>query len=257
MDELNTIRAAIVQLMAAHQQRPFGILREAGIQAELRRLIVESLDRPTTAATLVNLDGTPAPNLQVDTDRVQLEMKIGSAPLAHENLEKVLRARTDLVLLRNEIVELRRAPNGYYDIVAAIEPQFVQVAVEIKASPSHALQQKIGYARDIERLLRLKQRHAIEGFFIILDKSRLLHVEKPAQHQYLLINWAAPLDAAVVSLGDIVYQLHPQAVREGTWQDILISPVPPLSNTPCVEVWANVHTDEAPGRWFAYCSETT
>jgi len=158
-------------LLNVHAAEPFGVLRESGIQAELRDHLLRAFPDRVSANIVQPLSPDRFTWSQPTyTKRVQLEMKV-CYPAGGN-----LRQRADLVVLRNEVpVQLTCHGNGPGDVVAALRPQDVAVAVEIKASPSHTLEQRTKYADDLQRLLVLNENCGIEGFFVLLDKSHPLY----------------------------------------------------------------------------------
>ena len=80
-NDLCALRNAILAFANEHRSRPFGVLREIGVQAALKRLVDSCLnDHATVEATLVNEDGVSiqvqGKDLTVNTLRVRLESKI-------------------------------------------------------------------------------------------------------------------------------------------------------------------------------------
>lgn len=153
-------------LLKDHAESPFDVLRENGIQAELRHHLLEKFpDRVDAEVVQPWSPGRFAWPQPARTRRVQLEMKI-CFPADVKN------KRADLVVLRNSApVQLSCHKNGPGDIVAALRPEDVSVAVEIKASPSRDNDQLKEYASDLLRLLALNEECEINGFFVLLDKS--------------------------------------------------------------------------------------
>ena len=94
--------------------------------------------KPVTAL-LVTHDGRKRFNWRtpVKVKRVQLEMKVGLAQRDSNPAETNAASRTDIVVLTaKHHVELICHPNGPGDVVAALRPEDVKVAIEIKAAPS-------------------------------------------------------------------------------------------------------------------------
>jgi hypothetical protein len=160
--------SCIKALLADHADEPFGVLRESGVQAELRGHLLRAFPERVSA----RLDQPHAPGRfawqePVLTKRVQLEMKVCYPADAPADL------RSDLVVLRHEgrDIHLTCHGNGPGDVVAALRYDDVEVAVEIKASPSRTTGERIKYAKDLHRLLVLNENCNITGFFLLLDKS--------------------------------------------------------------------------------------
>ena len=187
-DEITLVREAISKLLSEHKNAPFGILRETGIQARLMHLLHEDLRVTTTEAKIVRKkekNGRTIERFKCDppkrVNRVQLELKIGrpeddETTTPESNLNSGHHARTDVVVLHKDRVQLTCYPNGPGDIVAAISPEHVLCAIEIKASPTRDPSQREAFAKDIERLLELKKRQpSLHGYFLFLDKSQELY----------------------------------------------------------------------------------
>lgn len=232
--DLNAVRAAIAAFGKEHALRPFGVLREIGVQAALKRLIDIEIVDSEVEATIENAlkekvlcpkSGIP---LYVNTDRVRLESKIlvpgekGSVPKEEEKgRPKGEHDRTDLLLYRREAVRLVRYNNGAGDIVYRSFAESVLAAIEIKSDPSHTTAQKLGYANDIKRLLKLKSA-GIHGFFVLLDKSSPFYGEfyRRAPLNYIRWNVAA---VQPTPLRDLIYPKTAKMVAASDWDDVLIS----------------------------------
>ena len=245
MDEdVAALRTAIQEFVSSHRQRPFGILREIGVQAELKRLADHHLGgRTHVLATVIDEPGG-ARAIEVETDRVRLEAKIYLPQEFAEDAE-LTRDRTDLLLYRAAGVSLFRHRSGPGDIVYKTLPESVSAAVEIKASPSIQLNQRIRYASDILRLLKLRN-CGIAGFFLLLDKSSSLYREPDCPLNAMAgINWAPTPEAS--SLGGILNAEDP------AWADIVVSAnEPPDERTKYIEIWDVSAEEGRPQRLFAY-----
>lgn len=257
-DEI-AVFGAIEEFAAWHRREPFAVLREVGVQAELKRLIDRRLpgggaEHVEAELVDVHADVAPPVNATATTQRVRLEAKIGLSGNEDDESE-VAHDRTDLILYKRERVKLYRHRNGYGDVVHRTDPSSVSVAVEIKASPSNNVAEKRSYARDIARLLRLRRSgHGISGFFVLLDKSRALYrLEADGPWPLRPIAWTGPAGAAK-RLGSIVYEQHPQAVRDEDWMDIVVSETPPAAPAGYVEIWDVAADAPQRVRLFAHVS---
>ncbi|MBI5335572.1 MAG: hypothetical protein HZB72_13490 [Burkholderiales bacterium] len=161
----------INELLLAHSENPFDVLREHGVQAELRELLLEEFpDRIPVKILQPHMPARFEWAGQQHTKRVQLEMKVRLEPG-----ETVERGRTDLIVFRNSLpvedhVALTCCRNGPGDILATVRVQDVEVAIEIKASPSRTPEQRKKYAADLRRLLDQNER-GVEAFFVLIDKA--------------------------------------------------------------------------------------
>lgn len=167
MTDYQATLACIDKILEGHAVDPFSVLRESGIQAELREHLLKSFPERVAAEIVQPLKpGLFVWEVPVSTTRVQLEMKVCFPK------DATVQQRADLVVLRKDVtVQLTCHANGPGDVVAALRPEDVAVAVEIKASPSRTPEQRRKYASDLQRLLVLNEKCYIEGFFVLLDKS--------------------------------------------------------------------------------------
>lgn len=235
--DVDAVRRAIAAFAAEHHRRPFGALREIGVQAALKRLVDQELgDASSVDAAVVDdcnreIIGHPSKPLAVNTDRVRLEAKIvpvrpRGARLVDESggdddAQQKRQERTDLIVYRRHGVRLVRYPNGPGDIVYQAFVDSVLAAVEIKADPSHTAAQKRGYGKDIARLLR--QREAgIHGFFVFLDKSSSFYGEIERRPGLDCIDWE-PDPGRPASLDRILRGRSRNRADYSDWSDIWIS----------------------------------
>lgn len=248
-DDIQALRDAISALVDAHQNHPFGILREVGVQAELKRLTDHFLHgRTMVMATIMNKPSGIADPL-VETDRVRLEGKIHPSKKLAEKSD-VINTRTDLLLYRKEGVRLFRHASGYGDIVYKALFEDVLAAVEIKASPSSQKGQRISYAKDITRLLDLNSQinlsnQKIEGFFVLLDKSSQLYAQ-PSDPSFPAARITWPLNEEPMSMTAVFN------VNDAAYKNIMISTVGPAEGVSSVEVWNVSAAHGQPRRLFAF-----
>lgn len=196
MSVREAVQRGLTALCTQVMREPFGILREAGLQAELRTLLIKQPElRKRVPVKIIAHDSMPqgrfvwsAKLLRRPLLRVQLEMKILEGSPKERKFED--RMRTDVVVLKDSnnspqlptgAVRLKCYPNGPGDIVASLCQQDVAAAIEIKASPSIDKGQCFLYGKDISRLLDLAHREAgLCAFFCVIDKSQSLFGEAPA-----------------------------------------------------------------------------
>jgi hypothetical protein len=262
-DDVVALRHAIQSFGDEHGQRPFGVLREIGVQAALKRLADMHLAHATTVdATLVDSNQPVIANangvaLTVDTDRVRLESKIlmpdADAGRAEDEEgedrgagKNAAHDRTDLLLYRRNGVRLVRHKSGPGDIVYRSFAADVLAAVEIKADPSHTVAQKRGYGKDIERLLKLRS-FGIHGFFVLLDKSSPFYGNfHPTRN---CICWD-PQPGHPTSLAELLKGSSRSRADYSAWQDILIARTAP--GVPHIEVYNLSTADKANRHYYAY-----
>ena len=247
-DDVNAVRSSIIEFIKEHRRRPFGVLREVGVQAALKRFMDIELDeyKYVDAKIFNNFNGGYFENNTVSTDRVRLEARI-----FRKCMEGVAgKERTDIIIYNRSNVSIFRHPNGPGDIVYCSNTDSVLAAIEIKASPSHLLDEKIKYARDIARLLSLR-RHGIAGFFVVLDKSSPLYGE--FFKELNVIDWGLD-ERAEKPLFDIVMNGNSKNNNKNEWPSILISKNNPGNKIKCIEIW-NASENEAktdPKPFYAY-----
>lgn len=259
--DLAALRSAILAFAAEHRKRRFGVLREVGVQSALKRLADHHLGANATVdATLVGRDGKAIllpdgrPRTE-NTDRIRLESKIRlrdhQVPIEDEESlgqKKGANDRTDLLLYRREKVELVLHPNGPGDIVHPTFSESVLAAMEIKADPSHMLQQRAKYGTDIERLLKLRSR-SVFGFFVLLDKSSPFYGHFERRSPFRCINWE-PAPGEPTSLAKILGVAGP-AGANGAWSDIMITRAEP-KHREHIEIFNISVEDEAQIKYYAY-----
>lgn len=264
--DLDALRQAILAFSAEHRQRQFGVLREVGVQAALKRLADCHLGTDTTVdATLVDEHGqsiiVPATGLEtvVNTDRVRLESKIllPDGPKSSVRDEesggggkgKSGHDRTDLLLYQRRNVQLVRYRNGPGDIVYRSFSNSVLAAMEIKADPSHTSAQKKGYGKDIVRLLMLRSL-GIAGFFVILDKSSPFYGHFTRRRPFNCINWE-PVPGEATSLAQVLSGGAVPGANYSAWTHIMVSRDKPKKGT-CIEIYNVSVEDEAKIKYYAY-----
>ena len=95
------------------------------------------------------------------TCRVQLELKVGS------------REKSDLVVFRDRIKPVLSCwAGGPTDVVAKVDPRYVEAVIELKAAPSKSEKQRVAFAGDVEKLHRLRTKHPhIQCYFVLVDKA--------------------------------------------------------------------------------------
>ena len=221
ISDLDCLRKAIRDFAKEHSERPFGVLREIGVQAALKRLADQHLcSHATVDAEVVDHSGQSRNRPEiVNTDRVRLESRILWCREAAEEVDlKPSRDRTDLLLYKRTGIRLVRH-GGPGDIVYRSFAGDVLAAVEIKADPSHTAVQKRGYGRDIARLLKLREA-GIHGFFMLLDKSSLFYGEH--SEKLNCIEWEPGL-GVVSRLSDVLRCGSKSRAEYSEWDDILIS----------------------------------
>lgn len=145
--DLNALRSAILAFAKEHRERPFGVLREVGVQAALKRLADEHLGKFARVDARLE-DGGERPILTKEgkpcvenTDRIRLESKIllwgdpsrvADEESGRKGEDGKKDDRTDLLLYQRKDVRLVRHANGPGDIVNRSFPESVLAAVEIK-----------------------------------------------------------------------------------------------------------------------------
>jgi hypothetical protein len=166
------IARAINTFLIEYIQCPFQYLRESSAQARLAELIKSELKRekvPLAVAAAVTLD-RPHRHFfhghRLKTNRIQLEMKIGRCQCESHG-------KTDLLLLNAAgPVNLTCHRHGPTDVVADIDAEDVDVAIEIKACPSSMGGQRKKCRADVTKLYDLVKAHrGIRAYFLMLDKS--------------------------------------------------------------------------------------
>lgn len=262
--DLDALRAAILAFASEHRQRRFGVLREVGVQAALKRLADQHLGADGTVdAALVDARDQPIllpggqPRIE-NTDRIRLESKIvlrgDQSRIDDEESEgrqggKKGKERTDLLLYRRENVHLVRHDFGPGDIVHRSFTDSVLAALEIKADPSHMSQQRKGYGKDIERLLKLRSL-GISGFFVLLDKSSPFYGHFQRRTRFKCINWQ-PAPGEPTSLAQILGGRDAAGDAHAAWSRIMVSRDKPADRDH-IEIYNISVEDEAQIKYYAY-----
>ena len=166
------ITSAINTFLKECVRSPFQYLRESSAQARLAELIKTELRRknaPLEVAATVKLD-KPHRHFfygnAFTTNRMQLEMKIGGCRCDSHG-------KTDVLIL-NSVGPVNPTchRHGPTDVVADIDADDVDVAIEIKACPSSMSGQRYKCRADVTKLYRLVHAHpGIQAYFLLLDKS--------------------------------------------------------------------------------------
>jgi hypothetical protein len=183
------------------ENRPFLILREAGVVAEIRRALRVSLAGKLNGhphqcrANIRSLAKTPRYEWKgmsndgnaasVWVDRVQLEMKLVSDEYFNGRFDSHLKVsdgdadgRADVVVLAPDGVRLACENNGPGDVVALVPASAVSACIEVKASPSVDPGQVKLFSDDIDSLLKFLEMGGESSagespcaFFVLVDKS--------------------------------------------------------------------------------------
>jgi len=168
-----SIQRQIETLLQGHIAQPFRILREAGVAAELRGLLLADPSFSSAIPAQVHPLAGKSPSLPrtVQVASVQLEV----TALLDANHGSVEPAKTlDIAILRPgcALTYTRNAPG---DVIRKIHSNDLTAAIEVKASPSNDLSTGGAYAKDIAALLRLASLAGVIGYFVLLDKSSALY----------------------------------------------------------------------------------
>ncbi|WP_377156392.1 hypothetical protein ACFJIX_29355 [Roseateles sp. UC29_93] len=274
--DLDALRRAIIMFAREHRRRPFGVLREVGVQAALKRLADQCLGSNSSVDAAVVDQGGWADRDErsgdfriVNTDRIRLEAKIQRAsgsessnydaladsfeqlsePTAAGLEEGPSHDRTDLLLYKRHGVQLFRCANGPGDVVYRSLLASVLAAVEIKADPSHTAAQKHGYGRDIARLLALRE-FGVVGLFVVLDKSSPFYGKFDRQRPLNCINWE-PTKNGATALSEILRGGSKTKLDHGAWDDIMVSRKRPRYPT-YIEIFNVSAVKPQRLRYFAY-----
>ena len=159
--------------MRGHIDQPFRILREAGVAAELRCLLLAdaAFSRTIQAQLPTHAAKSSSPARAVQVASVQLEITAIPAPQQQPAGDpKTL----DIAILHPGCA-LTCARNGPGDVIRQIKIHDLSAAIEVKASPSKDLSTGGAYARDIDALLRLAKSGGVKSYFVLLDKSSALY----------------------------------------------------------------------------------
>lgn len=185
------IASAMNAFLKEYVRSPFQYLRESSAQARLAELIKTELRRaeaPLKVAAVVKMDKPHkrfSHGNRLTTNRTQLEMKIGRCEC------DVPHGRTDVLVLNAAgPVNLTCHAQGPADVVADIDAEDVDVAIEIKACPSSMGGQRDKCRADVTKLYELVRAHReIQTYFLMLDKSvsipRLATVSSPKHREWL------------------------------------------------------------------------
>jgi hypothetical protein len=137
--------------------------------AELIKTELNRAGAPLEVAAKVKLDKPHKDFSHGDalkTNRTQLEMKIGGC-------ECLSHGKTDVLLLKSSgPVKLTCHRHGPTDVIADIDADDVDAAIEIKACPSSMSGQRHKCRADVTKLYQLVHAHpGIQAYFLLLDKS--------------------------------------------------------------------------------------
>lgn len=242
------IQDCITQLLIAHRAQPFGILREAGVVAELRSLLLGVGGQLCGTAKCSFLEKDPrkklgaryihASNQVVKRVQMEITVKYGLTSAAKTTLDIAVFAKTVTLLV---------APNGPGDVIEQISTNDIVAGIEVKASPSIDPQERGKYLKDIENLLQLREHQGIAGFFVLLDKSQSLYGGWPGKiSSQNLIQWASkPLQNFVIPLK--IRRKFSSFFAAG----ILVDKVDPGREVPNIEIWV-LSLGRQPECWYAY-----
>ena len=167
------IRTQIEALLLGQIAQPFRILREAGLAAELRGLLLanQAFSRTINAHVSTRAARLSGPARKVDIASVQMEITAFPSPSQRPAVgPKTL----DIAILRAGC-SLTCAKNGPGDVIQQVGAQDLDAAIEMKASPSDDLGAGGAYAHDIDSLLRLARSEGVKGYFVLLDKSSAMY----------------------------------------------------------------------------------
>lgn len=164
------IDLAISELIEGYQREPLRLIREIGIQAQLRQVLQQRLNEVCSAQIRQGRRLNPTRHT---VERVQMELRVqdesGHGP-----------QKSDVVVLRStqnaEPITLTRYPNGPFDIVSKLPLKDAAAVIEVKAACSADPQQRHLFRCDVSKLLDLAeacppgQPHPALHFLLI-DKS--------------------------------------------------------------------------------------
>jgi hypothetical protein len=158
-------RANIRALLAMHIEQPHFNAREKDYQAHLFGSLRHCLP------CCVPVKFSPRPKRshtwqETTTSRVHTEMYFGKKG------SKGSWTRSDLVVLRDNVVELRCSRDGPTDTQEHVREQDVELVIELKSAPSRNEGEARKFARDVAKLARVQStsRH-IHCFAVVVDKS--------------------------------------------------------------------------------------
>jgi hypothetical protein len=233
------IRHQIERLMRDHIGEPFRILREAGVVAELRGLLLAHPEFSSTipARLLARKGKAHIQARAVQVARVQLEI----TALRASSQQLAAKAKTlDIAILQPECT-LMCAPRGPGDVIQQILSGDLCAAIEVKASPSNDLSAGGAYARDVEALLHLARFEGVMGYFLLFDKSSALYgadgIIVSANDQDVWPRWMQRRPDA------FLYEPHSRLGSRKRFfgslmqKNISLSITPPAVQTPHVELW--------------------
>jgi hypothetical protein len=256
--EAHAIHNQIESLLRAHIAQPFRILREAGVVAELRSLLLAdpAFSRTIPARVSTRNGKSPLPVRTVQVASVQLEITALPVP----GQEPAGQPKTLDIAVLNSGCALICASGGPGDVIQQVPSEGLTAAIEVKASPSNDLSAGGAYARDIEALLRLARFSDVMGYFVLLDKSSALYgatgITVSASSQEASPRWMQDRPDAF---------LHEPHAKRGSrkrffgslkQKNITVSNNHPTLGTPHVEIWT-IEWDMATASWqpvrrFAY-----
>lgn len=170
-----SISTCIKLLIKYHIDHPLDVLREAGVVAHLRELLLKDPETSGQVPVMLHgrIPGAPLPYTQHShhphTARVQMDLKIQP-----ENADagRATHLRTDLVVLRKagalDPVGLCVEANGAGDVTARVSNRDVSAAIEIKSGPVNNLGAQI--LNDAKKLIAISGTN-IERHLIVIDKG--------------------------------------------------------------------------------------
>jgi hypothetical protein len=248
------IQHQIDRLMRDHIGQPFRILREAGVVAELRDLLLAdpefSSPIPATVAARRGLAHSQTRPVQVA--RVQLEI----TAIPAQGLRQGAKVKTvDIAILHPEC-SLICAPRGPGDVLQQIASCELSAAIEVKASPSSDLSAGGAYARDVEALLYLARTFGVMGYFVLLDKSSALYgvggiTASPDHHDHWP-RWMQSRPDAFHDEPDRSLGSRKRWPSNLQLKNIRLSNTPPARDVPHVEVWT-IEQTHSQGIWRPTC----
>jgi hypothetical protein len=230
--------------------QPFRILREAGVTAELRCLLLaDPAFRDTIPARVSARHGkSPLPVRTVQVASVQLE--ITALPASGQQPAGQLKT-LDIAVL-NSGCALTCAPRGPGDVIQQIPSHDLSAAIEMKASPSNDLSAGGAYARDIKALLHLAQSAGVMGYFVLLDKSSALYgtdgITVSANDKDAWPRWLQDRPDAFLHEPHSQHGSRKRFFGNLKQMNITVSKNPPMLDTPHVEVWT-IEWDPATSAW--------
>lgn len=158
---------AIQELLNVYIGNPLLLLRERAWQGRLISFIQAKLETPLAQVTIGRAPRLRYPaNFQYATTGVmeRTQPEVRCTPLtANEAID---------VVVTGTKVQLMCYPHGPLDVVRTIDVKDLEVAIEIKASPSKNRGEIKKYGADIEKLRRIKnENEQVECHLVLIDKS--------------------------------------------------------------------------------------